>query len=316
MVLHERLPRRIRVVVFNLNPPLVAGALMALLLISALIAAPLLTDQNPLRMRVNTPGISQPGFPAPPGTPGFPLGTDVQGRDMFSRLLYGGRYTMLICLIAALGRVSIGTLVGMIAGWYPASARVLNSLISAWSAIPPLFFAMFMRLLLALAVFGIARAGPKNLDAVVKDAVVFTIIIGLTGWPEIAVRCQGAVLGMRALPFVEAAYVVGLRRAAVLWRHILPNLRGLLAAESANAIAGALLLLAELGFFQIFVGGSTEDINSSSFLAPIYSEWGSLIALSLRQRNQGYWILIEPLLAFTLAIVAFNLLAEGLRRRR
>lgn len=316
MTLGERLPRRIRVLLFRLNPPLIVGTLLALALVGALAAAPLLTDQDPLRMRVATPGGTQPQFPAPPGTPGFPLGTDVQGRDMLARLLYGGRYTLAMCLIAALARVGIGTLVGMLAGWYPASTRAINGLVSAWSAIPPLFFALFMRQLLSQAVFGLARAGPKSLDAVLKDALVFTIIMGLTGWPEIAVRCQTAVLGLRGLPFVEAAYVVGQRRAAVLWRHILPNLRGLLAAEAANAMAGALLLLAELGFFQIFIGGSTDDLNGSRYLTPIYSEWGSLVALSLRQRNQGYWILIEPLLAFTLAIVAFNLLAEGLRRRR
>ncbi|HNP72790.1 MAG TPA: ABC transporter permease subunit [Kouleothrix sp.] len=312
----NRLQRHVRALLFDVNVPLIAGALLTLAILAALLGAALLTSQDPLQMRINEPNAARPQFPAPPGTPGFPLGTDVQGRDMLARLLYGGRYTIAMCLLATLARVVIGALVGMQAAWYTGSQRLVNSVIAAWSAIPPLFFALFARQLLALAVFGLPRAGHKSLDVVLKDAVVFTIIMGVTGWPEIAVRCQAAVASLREQPFVEAAYTLGLRRGAVLWRHILPNLRGLLLADAANAMAGALLLLAELGFLQVFIGGGTEDITGSPYLTPLYSEWGSLVATSLRQRNQGYWILIEPLLAFTLAIVAFNLLAEGLRRRR
>ncbi|MBK9943709.1 MAG: ABC transporter permease [Kouleothrix sp.] len=308
--------RRVRALLFGLNPPLVIGGLLALALIAAVVAAPLITSQDPLSMRVSTPNAVVPGFPAAPGSPGFPLGTDVQGRDMLARLLYGGRFTLLICAITALARLAIGTLVGLMAGWYRRSSRLLNGLISAWSAIPPLFFALFMWQLIALVVFGPPPAAPKNISTAVKDAIVFTIVMSLTSWPEIAVRCRTGVEGLRGQPFVEAARVIGLRPSAILWGHILPNLRDIRLSEAANAMAGALLLLAELGFFQVFIGGGTEDVTGSRYLTPLYSEWGSMLALSLRQRSQGYWILIEPLLAFTLAIMAFGLLAEGLRRRR
>lgn len=313
--MNARLRRRARAIRFALNGPLIAGALLALFIIIALICAPLLTDSDPLRVRVSGQYSGTVKFPAPPGTPGYPLGTDSQGRDMLARLLYGGRYTLVICAITALVRILIGSVLGLLAGWYSRVRWLLNSLISAWSAIPPLFLALFMLEILRLAIFKQPRFGTKNTTVLFTDAVIFTILMSLTGWPEIAVRCQGATLGLSRQPFVEAAQVIGLRRSAILWRHILPNLRDILLPEAAAALAGALLLLAELGFFQIFIGGGTEDLNGSKYLVPLYSEWGSMVALSLRQRNIGYWILLEPLLAFTVSIVAFNLLAEGLRRR-
>lgn len=313
--MHTALRHRVRAFVFTLNAPLVIGAVLALLIITTLLAAPFITDQSPVKMNLPTAGNSHIAYPAPPGTPGHPLGTDVEGRDMLARLLYGGRYTLIICTITALARILIGTTIGLLAGWYPCLRWLMNSIISAWSAVPPIFFALFMLEILARIFFKLPRFGPKNASVLLTDAMIFTIFMSLTGWPEIAIRCQTATIGLSRQPFIEAAKVIGLRRATVLWRHVLPNLHTLLLPEAINALAAALLLLAELGFLRIFIGGGTEDLNGSKYLIPLYAEWGSMVALSLRQRNQGYWILIEPLLAFTLSIVAFSLMAEGLRRR-
>jgi peptide/nickel transport system permease protein len=254
--------------------------------------------------------------PFPPGTPGFPIGSDPAGRDMLSRLLFGARYTLLICAAATGARMALGTAIGMLAGWYGRARPILGALINAWSSIPPVFMAFFLIPLLANSLFGISFAGPRGIAEVTRDAVVFAIVLGLTGWAEAAARCQVAVQGLQGASFVEAAYATGLSRWAVLWRHVRPNLRGLLLSEAANAMSGALLLLAELGFFSYFIGGGQEDVTGSRYLDPIYAEWGSMLAKGLRQRSGAIWLLIEPLLAFTLAILAFNLLAEGLRRRR
>jgi peptide/nickel transport system permease protein len=312
----RRVPRRLRRLAFRINMPLLIGGLLVVLLIGGAVAAPLLVQHDPSKVLAIDP--ANPGLrtPFPPGTPGFLFGSDPSGRDMLSRLLYGARYTLLIGASATLGRVTLGGLIGMLAGWYAGARRPLNALINAWSAIPPVFLAFFAIPLLAIPIFGISRAGPQNITQVTNDAIVFTIVLSITGWTETAVRCRTMVQGLQSAPFIEAAYAVGLGRWAVLWRHVLPNLRDVLLAEGANAMSGALLLIAELGFFSFFIGGGVEDITGSKYLDPIYAEWGSMLAKGLRQRSLGIWLLLEPLLAFTLAILAFNLLGEGLRKRR
>jgi len=308
--------RRLRKLFFNVNAPLLIGTLLAVLLIGSAMAAPLLAPRDPLEVLLIDPTNRGLRAPLPPGTRGFPLGSDPAGRDMLSRLLFGARYTLLISGVAMLGRIGIGALVGMLAGWYQRGQFLLNALIGAWSAVPPVFLAFLAIPVLSTSVFGISLAGPRNISEVTRDAVVFTIVLSLTGWTEAAVRCRTTVQGLQSESFIEAAYTIGLSRWAVLWRHVLPNLRDVLLAEAANALSGALLLVAELGFFSFFIGDGQEDVTGSKYLDPIYAEWGSMLAKGLRQRNSGIWLLIEPLLAFTLAILAFNLLAEGLRRRR
>ena len=202
-----------------------------------------------------------------------------------------------------LAEIAIGALLGMLAGWYRSASRPIDLLVSAWSAVPSLFFAIVPLLL-------VNRSG-----SLAASTAAFVIVLSLTGWAETAVRCRVAVRGLSVAPFVESAYAIGLRRFAVLWRHILPNLRDLLLIEAAYAMAAALLLIGELGFLGIVVGGSVGDAGASS-VHPIYAEWGSMLARGVRDRGAGLWLLLEPLIAFTLAILAFNLLAEGLRRRQ
>lgn len=310
------MPHRITRLLFGLNAPLLIGALLVLLLAGGALAAPLLALHDPLEVLLIDPANPALRPPFPPGTRGYPLGSDPAGRDMLSRLLFGARYTLLICAAATAARVALGAMLGMLAGWYRNPRPIVAALISAWSAIPPVFMAFFLIPLLATPLFGISFAGPSDIGDVTREAIVFAMVIGLTGWAEVAARCQVMVQGLQGTSFVDAAYAVGLRRWAVLWRHVRPNLRGVLLSEAANAMSGALLLLAELGFFSYFVGGGQEDVTGSRYFDPIYAEWGSMLAKGLRQRGLGIWLLIEPLLAFTLAILAFNLLAEGLRRRR
>ncbi len=176
---------------------------------------------------------------------------------------------------------------------------------------PSLFFAF-----IAIPITANALQGHPQVNNPITGAITFTIVLSLTGWAETTSRTRFTVQGLHTAPFVEAAYVIGLRRWAVLWRHILPNLRDVLLIEMVAALSSALLIVAELGFFSLFIGGGTEDFYGSKYPDPIYAEWGSMLAKGLRQRNLGIWLLLEPLLAFTITILAFNLLAEGLRRRR
>lgn len=307
----QRLPIRLRGLVFGLNAPLLLGGLLAATLCACVIAAPLIAPHDPLTPVIHIGGQLAIKAPYPPGTPELPLGSDVLSRDQLSRLLYGGRYTLLMCGSIALARVMLGTLLGILAGWYDRSRRVIGAVASAWSAVPSLFFAF-----IAIPIVTKILRGHAQIDPTITPALAFTITLSLTGWAEITARTRVAVQELRAAPFVESAYAIGLSRWAVLWRHIVPNLRDLLLIEAVAALSSALLIVAELGFFSIFIGGSIEDFYGSKYPDPIYAEWGSMLAKGLRQRSLAIWLLIEPLVAFTITILAFNLLAEGLRRRR
>jgi peptide/nickel transport system permease protein len=243
--------------------------------------------------------------PYPPGTPGLSLGSDTLRRDMLSRLIYGSRYTLLFSGVAALLRVGLGGLLGVLAGWNQRLDRVFDVLAGVWSAVPSLLFAL------------IPIALVNRRVGVAASALTFVLVMSLTGWAEIAVRCRVAVRGLLTQPFVEAAYAVGLRPGRVLRRHILPNLHDLLLIEAAYAIGAVLLLVAELGFLGVYVGYAEPETLGSRVIVsdPIYAEWGSMLARGLRQRGSGLWLMLEPLAVFALAILAFNLLAEGLRRR-
>jgi peptide/nickel transport system permease protein len=294
-----------RIARLRLNAPLLLGGSIVALLIVGALTAPLLAPFGPDEPVIIRAGASLAPAPYPPGTPGLPLGSDELRRDMLSRLLYGCQYTLLFCGISAVLRVLLGAVLGALAGWYEGLRPPVAALVSACSAIPPLIFA-----LMPLALIN-ARGTP---DA---SAIGFVIVFGLTGWAETSVRVRAAVEELAEAQFVESAFAIGRQRLAVLVRHIAPNLRGLLTVELATAMGATLLLAAELAFLGVFVGGAAVDVAGGRVIAvdAITAEWGNMLALGLRGRSQGGWLFFEPLLAFLVAILGFNLLAEGLRRR-
>jgi peptide/nickel transport system permease protein len=288
----------------RINPPLIAGLLLAGALVFCALAAPLIAPYDPMQTIFRYNGDQIISAPYPPGTPGMALGSDTLWRDMLSRLIYGSRYTLFFCGVATLARVVIGATAGLLMGWYRAADRALGVLVGVWSAVPSLF----------LAIMPIVLAN-RFADGLATVTAIAVAAIGLTGWAEIAVRCRVAVQGLRGEPFIEAAYALGLGRGRVLWRHILPNLRDLIIVEAAYAMGAVLLLMAELDFLGVVLGGAFREGRETIGQAR-YAEWGNMLATGVRERGQGIWLLMEPLLAFSLAILAFNLLAEGLRRRR
>jgi ABC-type dipeptide/oligopeptide/nickel transport system permease subunit len=299
--LPQPLFQRARRMATRLNAPLIVGALLVAMIVIGSLAAPLIAPFDPYIPKLIFNEGRMARMPYPPGAYGMPLGSDSTGRDLLSRLLYGGRFTLLFCGVASLMRVLLGALLGMLAGWYDRAARLVDVLVSAWSAIPSLIFAVVPILI-------VSRRGDLG-----HSVAIFLIMLSLTGWAEIAVRAKVAVQGVRRLPFVEAAYTVGLTRWAVLWRHVLPNLRDVLLVEAAFAMAATMLLVAELAFLGVFVGAAERD---AAGVFPIQAEWGGMLARGLRESGRGYWLLLSPMGAFTITILAFNLLAEGMRRRQ
>ncbi len=288
------------------NPPLIAGLIILLGLLVVLMAGYRLWPHNPYLTQGLT--IKDGVFSVPPFAPGavHRWGTDALGRDILSLVLAGTKYTLSIAVAAMLVRLVVGFVLGAIAGWAPDSKanQVVLGLAEITAAFPALILAM-----LTITALGI-RNGPW----------VFVVGLSVVGWGEIMQYVRGQVMSIRSQPYIESALSVGLRQPQVIVRHVLPNLFSALLGIAALEMGAVLLLLAELGFVGIFIGGGAfADLEGAmtelgSYHYSDVPEWGSLLA-SMRLYARGYpWTAIYPSLAFVVAILGFNFLGEGIRR--
>jgi peptide/nickel transport system permease protein len=247
------------------------------------------------------------GVPPFPPSEMFPWGTDQLGRDMQALILNGARQTLTLALLVVAARLVVGVLAGMIAGWWKGGLfdSLVTGLLSVWAAFPITLFAM----ILILAI-GIERGMPA-----------FVLALCFVGWGEIAQYVRSEVISLRGKPYLEGARAVGVPPEDILRRHVLPNLAPSLLVLASLEMGAVLLILAELGFLGIFLGGGYRVmIGEVGRMVPViafYSdvpEWGALLA-NIRQWWRSYpWLAWSPALAFSIAVLAFNLGGEGLRR--
>jgi peptide/nickel transport system permease protein len=218
---------------------------------------------------------------APSATHWF--GTDEVGRDLLSRVIWGGRASLAAGVISVSIAVGVGVPLGMLAGYV---GGVLDAAISrvtdAMLAIP------FLILAIALAAF----LGPSLGNAM--------IAIGVTATPIFVRLARGQVLAVRAEEYVEAARAVGNPPARILLRHILPNILPPVIVQSTLAIAAAIIAEASLSFL-----GLGQQPPSPS--------WGSMLNTAQRFLTQAPWMAVFPGLAIFVTVLAFNLLGDGLR---
>jgi peptide/nickel transport system permease protein len=267
--------------------------------------APLLTSVNPLQghsfVQVGTRSI-----PAPfdPGTFGYPLGSDRQGRDLWVTVMYGAQATFTLAFIVLAARLFIGVTLGAAAGWFAGRwiDRVVSALIDAFAAFPTLLFAV-----LWIFAFDI-RSGLS----------AFAAALTITGWWGFGRATRSALVDLKGRPFLEAARAEGLTEFATFARHAIPNLLPLLAISAALEASAILLILGELGFLGYVVGGGVSvplnDLRGSgqafSFVAP---EWGAILAQGRFEVFFAPWIALVPAAAFASGVLAFNLAGHGLR---
>jgi hypothetical protein len=191
---------------------------------------------------------------------------------------------------------------GAVAGWTHGSAidRAIQSLAEIIASFPTLLLAM--TLILAL---GIRRGMPP-----------FIVALCFVGWGEIMQYVRGQVIAIRPQPYIESAVAVGSRTARILGRHILPHLFAALTSILALEMGAVLMLLGELGFISIFIGGGTMHARIPG-VRVLYSdvpEWGAMLSSQRLLARTYPWTAFYPMLAFALSILAFNLLGEGVRR--
>ena len=245
----------------------------------------------------------------PPFSPSevFPWGTDMIGRDIQALLLSGARRTLVLAALAVAARMALGGLLGMAAGWWRGSLfdRLVTASWTVWAAFPVTLFAMIVILALGIQ----------------QGMGVFVVGLCIVGWGEIAQYVRGKVVEVKAQPFMEGARIVGAGQIRMLWRHVLPNLANSLIVFTVLEMGAVMLLLAELGFLNIFVGGGFRVmIGEAGRMQPVIvhfsdvPEWSALLS-NVRDWWRSYpWMGWYPGLFFFVAILTFNLWGEGLRQ--
>ena len=303
----SRWPSRRRILAAILNPPLIVGGAMVLGLIALVIFGPSWTTANPYE----THGVMmvEGVIGSPPYHPSslFPWGTDELGRDIQALVLAGARQTITLAFFATLARVLLGSLLGILAGWLQGTwfDSLVTGAMGVWAAFPVTLFAMIL-----IQALGIEQG-----------MWVFVVALSVVGWGEVAQLMRSRVIEIKPTLFVDAARSLGARSTHILRRHVIPNLVSPLMVVSVLEMGGVLMLLAELGFLGIFLGGGYQAmIGEAGRMVPIIvhfsdvPEWGALLANILEWWRAYPWMAWYPGLAFFLAIVTFNLFGEGIRR--
>lgn len=252
------------------------GVTFVLIVLVAAVFAPWLAPHNPLV------GDQRGAYLVRPGGR-FLLGTDTQGRDVLSRVLYGARLSLAVGVISQSVSVTIGIVFGLLAGYY---GRWIDALVMRLADIT----LAFPTLLLLIAV---AAAVKPSLP------VVF-VVIGVVGWAGMARLVRSQVLVLRRSEFVLAAQALGARDRRVLLRHLLPNVRTQVIIAATLGIGGAIMAEAALSF----VGLGAQPPTPS---------WGAMVADGRDLLRVAPWISFAPGLAIGIAVLGFNLVGDGLR---
>jgi peptide/nickel transport system permease protein len=225
-----------------------------------------------------TPGVWVPG-----GSTTFPLGTDHLGRDMLSRLIYGSRISIIVGLSTVAIAGTIGTLLGLVSGYYGGN---LDDLIMRWADIQM----AFPGLLLALSV--LALFGPSLQNMV--------LVLALNNWMWYARLTRGVMLSMREVLFVEAARVLGASNARIIFKHCFPNLASPLITLGTLEVARMILSEASLSFLGFGVQPPTPA-------------WGLMLAEGRGYLPIAWWLVTFAGICIGLTVLAINLVASWLR---
>ena len=251
--------------------------MVLLLLIVCAAFAHWLAPHDPERLNIINKQL------APFETREHPLGTDVLGRDMLSRLVYGARTTVQISVIAlALGAI-IGTLIGLVSGyWGGWTDALLMRITDAALGFPTI--------LLALVVVVIMDPGPV--------AIILAVL--LTVWARFARMIRGDVLTVKGYDFVTLARITGVKAPVILWRHIFPNVANTLMVITSLMVGQIILLEAALSFLGLG-------------LSPGAPAWGIMVAEGQEVILDVWWLSLFPGLAITIVVLAFNFFGDWLR---
>jgi peptide/nickel transport system permease protein len=262
------------------NPLVVVGGAILLAVVLASVCAPFLTASDPIR-----PSFSQ-RLKAPwglGGTSARPLGADNLGRDIYARVLYGGRISLVLATSAVALATAVGVLVGLLAGYLGGR---LDDLVMRIADVQ-LTFPVIMLAIAIVAVVGTSR-------------VALVSVLALSGWVLHARTVRANVLTLRQLEYVEAARALGSSHGRVVFRHILPNTLAPILVIVSSQFATMVLLESGLSFLGMGV-------------QPPHPSWGGMLAEGRDYLSNAWWLATVPGLAISLVVLGANLLGDGLR---
>ena len=253
------------------------GGFILLLLIAA-VFAPLIAPFDPLEQDLMTATM------APGQEPGRWLGTDSLGRDVLSRMIHATRIALTVAFVAAILACLLGTVLGLLAGYFGGWLDALISrLIDIWMAFPPVLLSILL-----VAVLG------SGIHSVIAAIVVID-------WTRFARVVRAETLQQARLEYAEAASALGMGRLAILMREILPNVLPVVLVLLSLEMGIAVIVEAILSFVGLSVSTDTPT-------------WGGMIAEGRQIIYQAWWVLVFPLAALFLTVLAFNQLGDGLRQ--
>jgi peptide/nickel transport system permease protein len=255
-------------------------AIVAATLVAALVA-PALAPADPVRndlLARLTPPVWLPG-----GSWEHPLGTDTLGRDVVSRLLYGARVSLIVGFSAVVVAGVLGLALGLVAGYY--GGRLDDALMRLGDV-----QLAFPALVLAVAVLAVVGSGLGTI----------VVVLGVTGWVTYARIARGEALSLRHREFVEGARALGAGDAAILWRHVLPNVLPSITVVATFSIARTIIAEASLSFLGLG-------------LPPPAPSWGAMLDEGRNYLTTGWWLALFPGLAILAVVLGINVVGDWLR---
>ena len=260
---------------FKRNPMAVAGLVIIVLLLLIAAFAPLIAPFDPIAQTLDKRLL-------PPSATNW-FGTDALGRDIFSRIVYGTRITLVIVLLVVVTVGPFGLLIGAISGYYGGWVdRLLMRITDVFLAFP--------RLVLALAF--VAALGPGIVNAI--------IAIAITTWPPYARVARAETMVIRNQDYIAAMRLQGASQGRIIWKHVVPMCMSSLIVRTTFDMAGIILTAAGLGFLGLGA-------------QPPMPEWGAMISAGREQIFDQWWVATFPGLAICVVALGFNLLGDGLR---
>jgi peptide/nickel transport system permease protein len=263
------------------NPAAIMGFVLVALFVIAAVFAPLIAPYGPLDQNLSL--LKAGGIPPGPSADHI-LGVDLLGRDVFTRILYGARYSLLIGVVSVAIGLTCGLILGSISGYIGGYVDgVIMRMMDIMLAIPGLLFAIGI----------VAMLGPGLRQVM--------IAVGVVNIPIFARLLRGSVLSQRESDFVLAARAVGVRRRVILLSHILPNSISVVIVAATLAMATAIIDVAGLGF----LGLGPQD--------PSTPEWGTMLTDVQSYLQAAPFLAIIPGIAIVISVLGFNLIGDGLR---
>jgi oligopeptide transport system permease protein len=287
---------------FLRNKASILGLAIVSLFLLVTVFASTIAPHNPLKLNSGKsflpPAWVEKSTTGKTGNPEFLLGTDTLGRDVLSRVMYGSRVSMMVGFIPTVIIVLVGTLVGLMAGYY--GGRLDNFLMRLTDIVygfPDLLF------------FIIAMVALRDtwLGELMSGLFLLFFALAIIHWVGVARLVRGQVLSVKEKEFIEAARSIGVKDSRIMLRHLLPNVLGPIIVLTAFLVPQMIILEAILGYLGL---GLKPTTNPEAFFI---TSWGSLLLEGQTAINAQPFLLLAPALSVALVVLAFTFIGDGLR---